>query len=91
MARTTLTKHVARRQEQTFADWCVEVRDLAGERPSPNALCGLGRRRDAATSPLHGWAHSAAENRSRLTYRDGQAPQGSTASNHFGQGSVQHG
>ena len=32
MARTTLTKHVARRQEQTFADWCVEVRDLAGER-----------------------------------------------------------
>lgn len=22
----------ARRQEQTFADWCVEIRDLAGER-----------------------------------------------------------
>jgi hypothetical protein len=30
MART-LTKHVVR-QEQTFADWCVEVRGLVGER-----------------------------------------------------------
>ncbi len=31
MARA-LQKHVARRQDQTFADWCAEVRDLAGER-----------------------------------------------------------
>ncbi len=45
MARITLTKHVARRQEQTFADWCVEARDLAGERwpdfsdQAPNGPC----------------------------------------------------
>jgi len=26
------TKHVARRQDQTFADWFAELRDLAGER-----------------------------------------------------------
>jgi len=32
MARTAVTKHVARRQEITFADWCAEVRELAGER-----------------------------------------------------------
>ncbi|MGI8570385.1 MAG: hypothetical protein ACR2KT_15710 [Methylocella sp.] len=25
-------KHVARRQDQTFADWCAEVRELSGER-----------------------------------------------------------
>ena len=31
MART-LTKHVARRQDESFADWCVEIRELAGER-----------------------------------------------------------
>jgi hypothetical protein len=31
MARA-LQKHVARRQDQTFADWCAEIRDLAGER-----------------------------------------------------------
>jgi hypothetical protein len=30
MART-LQKHVARRQDQTFADWFAELRDLAGE------------------------------------------------------------
>jgi hypothetical protein len=30
MART-LTKHVARRQDQTFADWFAELRELAGE------------------------------------------------------------
>jgi hypothetical protein len=30
MART-LTKHVARRQEQTFADWFAELRELAGK------------------------------------------------------------
>jgi len=90
MARTTLTKHVARRQEQTFADWCVEVRDLAGERwPVFQMRFGEAARR--RNKPSHGWAHSAAENRSRLTYRDGQAPQGSTASNHVEQGSVQHG
>jgi hypothetical protein len=26
------TRHVARRQEQIFADWCLEIRELAGER-----------------------------------------------------------
>ena len=31
MART-LTKHVAKRQEQTFADWLAELRELAGDR-----------------------------------------------------------
>jgi hypothetical protein len=31
MART-LTKPVARRQEQTFADWFAELKELAGER-----------------------------------------------------------
>jgi hypothetical protein len=31
MART-LTKHVARRQEQTFADWFVELHEMAGDR-----------------------------------------------------------
>ncbi|MGI8567881.1 MAG: hypothetical protein ACR2KT_01730 [Methylocella sp.] len=31
MARA-LQKHVARRQDQTFSDWCAEVRDLAAER-----------------------------------------------------------
>ena len=31
MARA-LTKHVARRQDQTFADWFAELRELAGER-----------------------------------------------------------
>jgi hypothetical protein len=31
MARTAVTKHVARRQEIAFADWCAEVRELAGD------------------------------------------------------------
>jgi hypothetical protein len=31
MARA-LQKHVARRQDQPFADWCAEVRELAAER-----------------------------------------------------------
>jgi hypothetical protein len=31
MART-LMKHVARRQDQSFADRCAEIRELAGER-----------------------------------------------------------
>jgi hypothetical protein len=31
MART-LTKHVARCQEQTFVDWFAELRELAGDR-----------------------------------------------------------
>jgi len=31
MART-LQKHVARPQDQNFADWCAEIRELAGER-----------------------------------------------------------
>jgi hypothetical protein len=67
MART-LMKHVARRQEQTFADWCIEVRDRAGERwpdfsDQAPTLCRLGRRRDTAASPLHGGAHSPTEGR----------------------------
>jgi hypothetical protein len=28
----SLQKHVARQQDQTFADWFAELRDLAGER-----------------------------------------------------------
>jgi hypothetical protein len=28
----TLMKHVARRQDQSFAAWCAEIRELAGER-----------------------------------------------------------
>jgi len=66
MARTTLTKHIARRQEQTFADWCLEIRELAGERffrPGPNALRSLGRRRDTAASALHGGAHPPTQSR----------------------------
>jgi hypothetical protein len=27
-----LTKHIARRQDQTFADWFAELKELAGER-----------------------------------------------------------
>jgi hypothetical protein len=27
-----LQKHIARRQDQTFADWFAELRELAGER-----------------------------------------------------------
>jgi hypothetical protein len=47
MART-LTKHVARRQAQTFADWFAELRELAGGRwpanqaPTVYAVCGDG-------------------------------------------------
>ena len=37
MARTAMTKHVVRRQEETFADWFAELRELAGER-SPEIL-----------------------------------------------------
>jgi hypothetical protein len=32
MVRNAVSKHVAKRQETAFADWCAEVRDLAGER-----------------------------------------------------------
>jgi len=32
MARTALSKHVARAQDVSFADWLAELRDLAGER-----------------------------------------------------------
>jgi len=48
MARTAVTKHVARRQETTFADWIAELRDLAGRAmarfrgSSPDSLCGMG-------------------------------------------------
>ena len=31
MTRQSLQKHVARRQDQTFADWVAELRELAGE------------------------------------------------------------
>ncbi len=50
-----LQKHIARRQDQTFADWFAELRELAGERWADVAdqaptVCGLGRRRDAGAS-----------------------------------------
>ena len=32
MARTSMTKHVVRRLEETFVDWFAELRELAGER-----------------------------------------------------------
>jgi len=32
MARTAMTQHVVRRQEETFVDWFAELRELAGER-----------------------------------------------------------
>jgi hypothetical protein len=62
-----LTKHVARRQDVTFAGWFTELRELAGDRWSEVAdqaptIRGLGRRRDTATSTLHGWLNLAAEN-----------------------------
>jgi hypothetical protein len=72
MART-LTKHVARRQEQTFADWFAELRELAGERWPDVAdqgtyrLRGLGRRRDTAAGALHGGTHSPAQGRRIIT------------------------
>ena len=62
-----LQKHVARRQDQTFADWFAELRELAGERwadvadQAPNDLRGLGRRCDAGASLVHGRANSPAE------------------------------
>jgi hypothetical protein len=31
MGRTALSKHVAPRQDVSFADWLAELRDLAGE------------------------------------------------------------
>jgi len=45
-----LQKHGARRQDQTFADWFAELRELAGERwadvaePTIYAVWGGGRR-----------------------------------------------
>src|SRR5580704_10561532 len=62
-----LQKHVARRQDQTFADWFAELRELAGERwadvrgPGADDLRGLGRRCDASAGALHGGAHSPAQ------------------------------
>jgi len=32
MARNSLQKHVARRQDQSFQDWFAELRELAGDR-----------------------------------------------------------
>jgi len=64
----TLAKHVARRQDQSLADWCVEIRELAGERwpefsdqaPTLYAVWGGAR-----ASPLHGRIDiAAAEGRS---------------------------
>ena len=34
MVRAAVTKHVARMQEITFADWYAEVREMAGEATS---------------------------------------------------------
>jgi hypothetical protein len=70
----TLTKRVARRQDQSFADWCVEIRELAGNiGPGPNALRGLGRRCDAATGALYGGADIAAEGRVTINGAPGTA------------------
>jgi hypothetical protein len=62
MART-LQKQLIRVQAQTFADWCAEVRDLAGERwPEVADQCAtVGRRRDACASALHGGLDTAAK------------------------------
>jgi hypothetical protein len=55
-----LQKHVARRQDQTFADWFAEFRELAGERwadvadQAPTIYAVWGRRCDASASALHG-------------------------------------
>jgi hypothetical protein len=43
-----LQKHVARRQDQTFADWFAELRELAGERWA--VWAGLPIRRDAGVA-----------------------------------------
>jgi hypothetical protein len=32
MTRIAIQKHIARRQDVTFADWFAELRELAGER-----------------------------------------------------------
>lgn len=62
----TLQKHVARRQDLTFADWFAELRELAAERwpdvadqgPTIYAVWGGGA---TPAQALHGWAHFAAE------------------------------
>jgi hypothetical protein len=66
MART-LQKQLIRVQPQPFADWCAEVRDLAGERwpkvsdQAPTLYAVMGRRRDATTGLTHGGADTAAK------------------------------
>jgi hypothetical protein len=65
MARA-LQKHVARRQDQTFADWFAELKvggRALGRRGRSGADClrGMGRRRDARASPLHGGVNSPAK------------------------------
>ena len=67
MART-LMKHVARRQDQSFADWCAEIMELAGKRwpefsdqaPTLYAVWGGVT---PAQALYTGWAHSRAEGR----------------------------
>jgi hypothetical protein len=62
----TLQKHVARRQDQTFADWFAELRDLAGERwpdlgSGAGRLRNLDRRRNSAAGFVHDQRDTAGE------------------------------
>jgi hypothetical protein len=49
MARTAMTKHVVRRQEETFVDWFAELRELAGERWPEISEQALERRAERRT------------------------------------------
>jgi hypothetical protein len=61
-----LQKHVARRQDQTFADWFAELKDLAGERwadvadqaPTIYAVWGGGATRRQRRDEPHPLPHS---------------------------------
>jgi hypothetical protein len=96
MARA-IQKNIARRQEQTFADWFAKLRELAGDRwpdvaDQAPTVYAVGWRRDAAAGFLHGGAHSPAKGSGRITQRDGRSGQyvrpSLTTSNH---GDVRHG
>ena len=54
MARTAMTKHVVRRQEETFVDWFAELRELAGERWPEISEQALERRAERRTCQLAG-------------------------------------
>ena len=63
-----LQKHMARQQDQTFADWFAEFKELtAGEQwadvggSGADDLCCMGRRQDARASFVHGGADTAAK------------------------------